>query len=260
MKAFNMYADCFTLQNYFLFSIRRAIIPIFFNNFAGGKRTDSTMNLTIDIGNTCTKLVAFDGDEPVGEMRMDDGELHKFDGFCAGYPFERGICSSVVDVSEGLRRRLEAVVGAHFKSGGRDALVIDVGTCITYDFITAAGDYFGGNISPGPTMRLKALGAFAGALPVVDRKGDTPPMGYSTETAIRSGVMRGVTYEIESYIRDFILKCPGLFVYLTGGVQLDLHIPEKKCIFADNFIVPYGLNRILLYNEEIAFNEKNSYL
>ncbi len=294
MKAFNMYADCFTLQNYFLFSIRRAIIPIFFNNFAGGKRTDSTMNLTIDIGNTCTKLVAFDGDEPVGEMRMDDGELHKFDGFCAGYPFERGICSSVVDVPEGLRRRLEAapfpvmrlvsgvtpvpvnnryatpltlgtdrlaaVVGAHFKSGGRDVLVIDVGTCITYDFITAAGDYLGGNISPGPTMRLKALGAFAGALPVVDRKGDTPPMGYSTETAIRSGVMRGVTYEIESYIRDFILKCPGLFVYLTGGVQLDLHIPEKKCIFADNFIVPYGLNRILLYNEEIAFNEKNSYL
>ena len=77
-------------------------------------------------------------------------------------------------------------------------------------------------------------------------------LGYDTETAIRSGVMRGVKYEVESYIRDFILKCPELLVYLTGGVRLDLEIPEKKCIFADNFIVPYGLNRILQYNEEIS--------
>lgn len=287
-----MSADCFTLQNYFLFSIPRAIIPIFFNNFAGGKRTVNKMNLTIDIGNTSTKLVAFNGLEPVEEVRMDDGELYKLDGFCAKYPFKRGIYSSVISLPDELLGRLEsmpfpmmklvsgvtpvpinnryatpltlgtdrlaAVVGAYSKQKGRDILVIDIGTCITYDFITAAGDYLGGNISPGPTMRLKALGTFTGALPTVARKGDTPLIGYSTETAIRSGVMRGVTYEIESYIRDFILKYPRLLIYLTGGVRLDLHIPEKKCIFADNFIVPYGLNRILLYNEEITFNEKNS--
>ena len=85
-----------------------------------------------------------------------------------------------------------------------------------------------------------------------------PDTGYSTDTAIRSGVLRGIEYEIEGYISDFLLKYPGLFIYLTGGVPLDLHISEKKCIFADKFIVPKGLNRILLYNEALISNEKNS--
>ena len=244
------------------------------------------MNLTIDIGNTCTKFVAFDGLEPVDEMRMDDGEEHKLAEFCARHDFVRGIYSSVIVLSDKLRNalsslpfplmrlvsgvtpvpinnkyttpltlgtdRLAAVVGAYMKRPGHDILVVDIGTCITYDFISAAGDYLGGNISPGPTIRLKALNKFTASLPLVERKGVTPLLGYDTETAIRSGVMRGVKYEVESYIRDFILKCPGLLVYLTGGVRLDLEIPEKKCIFADNFIVPYGLNRILQYNEEIS--------
>lgn len=248
------------------------------------------MNLTIDIGNTCTKLVAFDGLVPVEERRMDDGELYKLKEFCEKYHFERGIYSTVVTLPDAMKEclaeidfpmlrlqsgvtpvpinnryatpltlgtdRLAAVVGAHYKSEGHDVLVIDMGTCITYDFITAMGDYLGGNISPGPTIRLKALHQFTDALPLVERKGKVMEMGDSTETAIRSGVMRGVKYEIESYIHDFILKYPALFVYLTGGVHIDLEIPEKKCIFADNFIVPYGLNRILQYNEEIISNEK----
>ena len=248
------------------------------------------MNLTVDIGNTCTKLVAFDGQEPVDEMRMDDGEAYKFGAFCSKHDFTRGIFSSVVCLSREMEEalsalpfpmmrlqsgitpvpidnkyktpltlgtdRLAAVVGAHFRQRGHDALVIDIGTCITYDFVTAAGEYLGGNISPGPTIRLKALHNFTASLPMVERKGYTPLLGDSTETAMRSGVMRGVVYEVESYIRDFILKYPNLFVYLTGGVHLDLQIPEKKCIFADNFIVPYGLNRILLYNEEINSDEK----
>lgn len=248
------------------------------------------MNLTIDIGNTCTKLVAFDGEDPVEIVTMDDGEWGKLDRLCAAYRFDRGIYSAVAAVHDGLQRRLSsmpfrmmrlvsgvtpvpinikystpltlgtdrlaAVVGAHRRQPGRDVLVIDTGTCITYDFITAAGDYLGGNISPGPTMRLKALNAFTHALPLVERKGVTPPLGYSTETAIRSGVMNGVLFEIESYIREYILKYPQLLIYLTGGVQLDLRIPEKKCIFADNLLVPYGLNSILLYNEEITPDEK----
>lgn len=243
------------------------------------------MNLTIDIGNTCTKLVAFDGLVPIGEVRMDEGEEHKLADFCSKYNFECGIYSSVVGLTDSMRvsleslpfpvmrlvsgvtpvpvnikystpltlgtDRLAAVVGAHLKQPGRDVLVIDIGTCITYDFVTASGDYLGGNISPGPTIRLKALNSFTASLPLVSRKGNAPQLGNDTETAIRSGVMTGVRYEVEGYIRDFILKCPDVFVYLTGGVHLDLEIPEKKCIFADDFIVPYGLNRILLYNEEI---------
>lgn len=250
------------------------------------------MNLTIDIGNTCTKLVAFDGLTPVRELRMDDGEWFKLADFCNEYHFTRGIYSTVIRLSGEFEERIKelpfpmmqlvsgvtpipirnkystpytlgtdrlaAAVGAYCKNKGHDVLIIDVGTCITYDFVASSGEYIGGNISPGPTVRLKALNMYTDSLPLVDRKGDTPLLGYSTETAIRSGVMYGVEREIEGYISDFLLKYPGLFVYLTGGVPLNLHISEKKCIFANKFIVPEGLNRILLYNEELVLNEKNS--
>lgn len=278
------------MQNYFLFSTFSAIISIFFNNFAPHKRK-LQMRLTIDIGNTCTKLVAFDGISPVEEMRMDAGELYKLDAFVRRYSFTSGIYSTVVKLSSDFRKaiirlpfpmmqlvsgvtpipirncysppsalgtdRLAAVVGAFFKQLGHDVLVIDVGTCITYDFITSSGEYLGGNISPGPTVRLKALNVFTDSLPLVNRKGNTPQLGISTETAIRSGVMNGVRREVEGYVGDFLKKYPDLFVYLTGGISLDLDISEKKCIFADKFIVPEGLNRILLYNESLSYNNES---
>lgn len=250
------------------------------------------MKLTIDIGNTCTKLVAFSGLKPLCECRTDTGDIPKLKDFCALYPFESGIMSSVIPVSEEMDAaisslpfsvlrfrsgvtpiplanryatplslgsdRIAAAVGAYMEHEGTAVLVIDVGTCITYDFVNRHGEYLGGNISPGPRIRFKALHEMTAALPLVGRRGDVPDTGYSTDTAIRSGVLRGIEYEIEGYISDFLLKYPGLFIYLTGGVPLDLHISEKKCIFADKFIVPKGLNRILLYNEALISNEKNS--
>lgn len=250
------------------------------------------MNLTIDIGNTCTKLVAFDGVTPVEEKRMDDNEFYKLDDFCNKYHFEYGIFSTVVSLSEEFKNainglpfpvmqlvsgvtpipivnkyktpttlgtdRLAAAVGAFYKNSGCDMLIIDVGTCITYDFVTAAGEYLGGNISPGPTVRLKSLNLLTDSLPLVERKGDTPVLGTNTETAIRSGIMRGIEYEIEGYVNDFLSKYPNLLVYLTGGVELNLRISEKKCIFADKFIVPEGLNRILIYNKDLESDEKNT--
>ncbi len=241
------------------------------------------MNLIIDAGNTCIKLVAFDGDAPVEVCTADYDELDKFTRFLSAYPFNRGIVSSVVDMPDamemaigelpfGVKRlvpgvtpvpltiryatphtlgadRLAAAVGAYVKGGGTDVLVIDVGTCITYDFVNANGEYLGGNISPGPKLRLMALSEHTSKLPLVSRHGDTPEVGYSTETAIRSGVLNGIRREIEGYISDFLLKYPRLLVYLTGGVHLDLHISEKMRIFADDFILSYGLNCILEYKK-----------
>lgn len=272
------------MQNYALFLIFRCIVSFFFNNFAPRKQK-KVKNLTIDIGNTCVKMVAFDGMEPLEEVRMDRGELDKLRAFCLRHAFDRGIFSTVVDLSAEMREaiselpfpmmqlvsgqtpipivngyktpgtlgadRLAAAIGAWSKQPGHDVLVIDVGTCVTYDFVSAGGVYLGGNISPGPTIRLKALNMFTDSLPLVNRKGLMPQLGDSTETAIRCGVMQGITYEIEGYINEYQKKYPGLFIYLTGGVHLNLHISEKKCIFADHFIVPEGLNRVLIYNEEI---------
>ncbi len=240
------------------------------------------MNLTIDIGNTCVKLVAFNDTTPVEEMRMDCDELFKLNDFCEKYHFEHGIYSSVINLSDEFKSaienlsfpvmrlisgvtpipivnkystpatlgtdRLAAAIGAFCSVERRDILIIDVGTCITYDFINSDGEYLGGNISPGPTVRLKSLHTFTDALPLVERKGMVSDIGETTEMAIRNGVMHGVEYEIEGYINDFSSKYPNLLVYLTGGVQLNLRISEKKCIFVDKLIVPKGLNYILLYN------------
>ena len=242
------------------------------------------MNLIIDIGNTCVKLVCFNEGKVVEELRTDKDDAVALQSFCSRYPFSRGICSSVSDISEeysaalsslpfsmmefksGITRvpiinkyntpltlgsdRLAAVVGANWLQPGRDVLVIDIGTCVTFDFINSIGEYLGGNISPGPTRRLKALNHFTARLPFVERRGDTPDFGTDTTTAIRSGVMNGIKYEIEGYIHSFLAKYPQLFVYLTGGVHLNLQFSENLSIFADDFIVPKGLNRILEYNNE----------
>ena len=98
-------------------------------------------------------------------------------------------------------------------------------------------------------MRLRALHEITARLPLVERKGETTLLGQTTETSIRNGVVLGIKYEIEGYIKQMLEKHPRLFVYLTGGVHMDLHFSERIHIFANNFIVPIGLNRILEYNQ-----------
>lgn len=242
------------------------------------------MNLIIDIGNTCVKLVCFDKSRVVEERRADKDDVVALHSFCRRYSFRQGIYSSVSDISDEYiaalsampfdiiefksgvtpipiinkykspltlgSDRLAAAIGANWLQPGKDILIVDVGTCVTFDFVNSCGEYLGGNISPGPTMRLKALNHYTARLPLVDRKGDAPDVGFDTATAIRSGVMNGIKYEIEGYINSFLAKYPQLFVYLTGGVHLNLHFSEKISIFADDFIVPKGLNRILEYNNE----------
>lgn len=242
------------------------------------------MNLIIDIGNTCVKLVCFDGNNLIDERRIDKDDVAAFQAFICNYPFVRGIYSSVSEVSPEINEalatlpfpimefksgvtkiplknryntpltlgadRLAAAVGANYMKPGKNVLIIDIGTCVTFDFVNSNAEYIGGNISLGPTMRLKALHEFTSRLPLVERKGELLDLGNSTETAIRAGVLNGMKYEIEGYINVFSAKYPQLFVYLTGGVHLDLQFSEKIPTFADNFIVPKGLNRILEYNNE----------
>lgn len=243
------------------------------------------MNIIIDIGNTCAKMVCFDGDDIVEEVRSDKNEIQCLLDFCRRYRFDKGIYSNVSDLSEcfvaainalpfpmlrftctGTKvpiinrykdketlgtDRLAAAVGAEYLQPGKDVLVIDVGTCVTFDMVSSKGEYLGGNISPGPSMRLKALNTYTDRLPLVDRKGSVSVIGNTTETAIRNGVINGINYEIEGYIRELTKEYPQLFVYLTGGVHLNLHFSEKIPIFADDFIVPKGLNRILEYNNDL---------
>ena len=242
------------------------------------------MNLIIDIGNTSTKIAVFEKGEIKETTRCSNQSLKELTFLCSRYPIQKGILSSVITINEEIRQqlsqlpfpileftyqtpipirnlyktpqtlgvdRLAAVVAAYSQSPHNPALVIDAGTCITYDFLDEHGQYLGGNISPGMEMRFKALHSFTDKLPFVDVSGETPHYGYSTETAIRAGVIRGIEHEISGYIQQLQKNYPSLLVFLTGGNEFSFDTNLKSGIFADGFLVLKGLNRILEYNDVI---------
>ena len=250
------------------------------------------MNLIIDIGNTAAKLAAFRGEELVEVIYDDNHRLSALADFAHKYSFRRAMLATVIDLTPEaeaalghlpcpLRRldastplpianlyetpqtlgydRIAAVVGAQSIFPGRDILVIDAGTCITYEFIDAQGRYHGGNISPGLQMRLRALHQFTSRLPLVEAEGRLPDIdnpeaslqvGADTETAIRAGVKQGMKYEIEGYIRALRHKYSELLTFLTGGDDFSFDTKLKSIIFADRFLVLKGLNRILNYSDD----------
>lgn len=244
------------------------------------------MNLIIDIGNTCAKLACFNGNEIVDEQRIDRGEDYLMDSFLSKYDFTKGIYSTVADISDEMQQRigqlpfsmlelvsgktpvpikvkyatpltlgadrLAAAVAAASLKPGRNVMVVDIGTCLTFDIVNASGEFIGGNISPGPQMRFKALHEMTARLPKVERRGVTPEIGTTTLTAIRSGVMYGIKYEIEGYVKAMSQKFDNLFVFITGGVHLDLDLADSYEVQIDDYIVPRGLNEILQYNEQKA--------
>ena len=242
------------------------------------------MNLIIDIGNTATKIAIFEEGEIKETIRCSNQSLEGLTVLCDRYPIRKGILSSVISISEDIRRQLEqlpfpvleftyrtpvpirnlyrtpqtlgmdrlaAVVAAYTQRPECPALVIDAGTCITYDYIDELGQYHGGNISPGVEMRFKALHTFTDKLPHVAASGETPAYGNSTETAIRAGVIRGIEHEIRGYIEQLKKNYPSLLVFLTGGNEFSFDTNLKSGIFADGFLVLKGLNRILEYNDVI---------
>ncbi|MDR0232981.1 MAG: type III pantothenate kinase [Dysgonamonadaceae bacterium] len=146
--------------------------------------------------------------------------------------------------------RLSAVVGAWRDHKDKNILVIDSGTAITYDFLDASNVYRGGNISPGMTIRFKALNKYTKHLPMLDEKGDLPKLGYDTETAIRAGVVGGIIKEMDAYINEYKEQFPDLLVFLTGGHSFYFETKLKNSTFANGNLVLTGLNEILNYQNE----------
>ena len=137
--------------------------------------------------------------------------------------------------------RLAAVLGARSLQPEGHLLVVDAGTCITFDVLLADGRYIGGNISPGLSMRLAAMHAYTARLPLVDAQGELPLLGLDTPTALRSGVLRGIAYEIEGYVRRLREEYGTISTFLTGGNRLDFPVSAESCTFADEYLVARGL-------------------
>ena len=146
--------------------------------------------------------------------------------------------------------RLAAAIGAKDSFPGKDLLVIDAGTALTFDLVESNGTYAGGNISPGLRSRFRALHEFTEKLPLVEESEHWPEIGQTTEEAIRSGVLNGMILEMDGTIDHFREKLPGLQPVLTGGDALFFERRLKNAIFVKFEITLIGLNRILEYNVE----------
>jgi len=144
--------------------------------------------------------------------------------------------------------RLAGVCGARQLFPFENCLVIDAGTCITFDFLDREGKYYGGAISPGLHMRFKAVNTFTARLPLVYPVADPPLIGDSTESCIQSGIIYGIISEIDGIIARYQAKFQDLRVILCGGDTGLFENKLKASIFASPELVLVGLNSILIYN------------
>ena len=239
------------------------------------------MNLCIDQGNSSTKIAVFDGNDIVYTTHCSKSGLDEIQTIFQHYKITCVILSSVRKEDQDLHHflndqrvryivlthetplpivnlyktpetlgkdRLAAVVGAAGLKPDTDLLVIDAGTAITYDFIDASGVYHGGNIAPGLELRLKSLHENTQKLPWVDIQGEIDFLGNDTPSAMQSGALYGVVFEIDGYIERLMLKYPKLSVFLTGGSSNYFENKLKYRIFANKNLVFIGLNRIIQYN------------
>lgn len=154
----------------------------------------------------------------------------------------------------GNDRRALAVAGATLYPG-RPVLVIDLGTCITYDLVNAEGTYLGGAISPGLEMRLRAMHHFTAALPLVklppalvEEHGSELVPGNTTEASLQQGAVEGWRGEVRHFMEAYRQQYPGMIMVVTGGDAARLaHLP-KSSIFARPKFLLSGLKSILDYN------------
>ena len=127
-------------------------------------------------------------------------------------------------------------------------LAIGLGTCITYNYINKSHEFLGGSISPGMTMRFKAMHEQTALLPLVEPDHHFPLIGFDTKTNLQSGVIMGMAKEIDGIIDAYALKFNNFNVLLTGG-DMAFFVPHlKNRIFADPYLIFKGLYAICEHN------------
>lgn len=244
------------------------------------------MNLVFDIGNTSTKIALYDGEEKLTSIRTKVFSYDKLNEIFCPYleKVDRAILSTVRETPEFVidlathgipfvhvlsyktklpfrndyqtpetlgSDRIAAVAGAYHLFPGRNILVIDAGSAVTYDYLSGKS-YKGGNISPGLSMRFKALHRFTGKLPLGSTLIKYSSPGKNTIDAITAGVTNGLIFEINEYIRIFQEQNMDSMVILTGG---DSGYLKDRISYKANYqpdLVLSGLNYILEYNAKKA--------
>lgn len=250
----------------------------------------SSLHLTIDQGNTAAKLALWQGESLLDlaiEPKLTSDGVRRFVRKVLGSQRPDGAiyCSVTCRGAELLRElrsyvngpvlrlqsdmplplcidygspgtlgadRIAAAAGALCQYRGRPLLVVDAGTAVTYDYVTADGHFAGGNIAPGMTMRLQALHRFTARLPKLEMPRDPRPervFGTDTAEAMINGAIYGIVGAL-AYYRS-LLPADTMTV-LTGGWATALASLCEFDVVADPNLVSKGLNSILSYNEHIS--------
>ncbi|TLP82751.1 type III pantothenate kinase [Maribacter sp. ACAM166] len=241
------------------------------------------MNLIIDAGNTSVKLAIFKKAEIVHlEIVVQDDFVDGVKRIFDKYPkIHSAIVSSVGSLSKDKIKvvavfcelhelshaskvpfknsytspqtlgvdRLALITAAYYHNPHHNTLVIDAGTCITYDMLNDFDEYLGGAISPGIQMRYNAMHNQTAKLPLLEKTELIDYIGNSTENCMHSGVIYGVKLELEGVINLYNSRFKDLTVILTGGDTLFLSKRVKNTIFADSKFLLKGLNYLLEYNK-----------
>lgn len=146
--------------------------------------------------------------------------------------------------------RIAAVAAANSINPGKNVLVIDIGTCITYDFIDDKSVYHGGAISPGIKMRFQALNSMTGNLPLVEFENEKINFpGKSTVDSIKNGVLKGIIFEAQAFIDEINNKHKELIVLIGGGDRKYFESKLKGNIFARENLILEGLISILSFHD-----------
>lgn len=236
------------------------------------------MNMVVDAGNTFTKVGLFEKDSLQRKEVFDADE--ELQNFLIRTPVENLIISSVTTGAKKIASwsiatghkiilgpdlplpiqnrystpatlgvdRLAAACGGQLTFPHQDCLIVDIGTCINYEFVNKAGEYLGGAISPGLKMRFEAMHHYTAKLPLAPVATVPALTGNSTISCLQSGVMNGMREEINGILQRYRIQYPGIRVILCGG---DAHFFENHlnpAIFVAPDLVLIGLNGILLHN------------
>jgi|SRR5690554_45083 len=241
------------------------------------------MNLIVDVGNSLIKVAVFKESQLLHKATLIKSEFKTaLEGINDTFAISNIALSKVAELPEKFRLKLEkiatvfeishtiklpfnnlyatpqtlgldriALVSAAAKLyANKNVLVIDAGTCVTYDFINKSNQYLGGAISPGVTMRYRAMNKFTDKLPLLDPNLPKTFVGNSTATSIHSGVVFGTCSEIDGTIARYRQVYEDLTVILTGGDAQFLQENLKNGIFANSNFLLVGLNYLLEFNTD----------
>ena len=242
------------------------------------------MNLCIDQGNSRTKVALFKDGQIVKNLMYKLFTSADVERLFSLYPITDSIVSSVANIEpavvNALHRlskhfilfdhltplpivncyqspetlghdRIASAVGASHLCPNTNLLIVDAGSAVTYDFVSAEKGFLGGNIARGIKMRLTALNQMTKKLPMVEVEQNAfrPLFGKNTREAIAVGVVRGIVFEVKGYMRALKEQNTPFVTYITGGHAPYIMDAMKKNVVCEPHLVLIGLNCILEYNK-----------